>query len=63
MRLKRHDSKKRPTEDADDVKVEVDLLTGAMRVNVRELLSSKATRDLLKKAECVEKRIIEDRAR
>lgn len=41
--------------------MKVDLLTGAMRVDARELLSSDATRKLLKKAECVEKRIIEER--
>ena len=62
MRFKGQDSKKRPT-DADDVKVEVDLLTGAVRVDARELLSSKATRDMLEKAKCIERRIIEDRPR
>ena len=61
MGLKGRDSKTRPTEDAGEVKVEVDLLTGAMRVDARELLSSEVTRELLKKAECVEKRINEDR--
>ncbi len=63
MRLKGKDSKKRPTEYARDVKVKVDLLTGAMSVDARELLSSKATRDLLRKAKCIEERIIKDRSR
>lgn len=63
MRFKGKDSKRRPSEGAGDVKVKVNLLTGSMSVDARELLSSKATRDLLRKAKCIEERIIKDRAR
>lgn len=61
MGLRGRDSKTQRAEGTGEVKVKVDLLTGAMRVDARELLSSEATRELLKKAECVEKRIIEER--
>ena len=61
MRLMGKDSKKLPTEDARDVKVKVNLLTGSKSVDARELLSSKATRDLLRKAKCIEERIIAGR--
>ena len=61
MDLKRKESKTRSNGDADEVNVEVDLLTGAMRVNPRKLLRSKATRDLLTEVECVEKRIMQGR--
>ena len=63
MRSRGRDSNKPPTEDARDVKVKVSLLTGSKSVDARELLSSKATSDLLRKAKCIEERIIEDRAR
>lgn len=42
-----------------EVNVEVDLLTGAMRVDPGKLLRSKATRDMLTEAECIEKQIME----
>ena len=42
MGIKGQESKSRPTEDAVEVKVEVDLLTGAMRVDPSKLLRSKA---------------------
>lgn len=58
MGIKGQESKPRPTEDAVEVKVEVDLLTGAMRVDPSKLLRSKATRDLLTEAECIEKQIM-----
>lgn len=61
MRFKGKDSKKRPTEGASDVKVKVNLLTGSKSVDARELLSSEATRDLLRKAKCIEERIIAGR--
>ena len=57
MGLEGQDSETQPTEDAGEVKVEVDLLTGAMRVDARQLLSSKATRDLLEDARRVEELI------
>lgn len=48
MGIKWRRSKKRSDEDADDdVKVEVDLLTGATRVDPHELLHSKRMHDLL----------------
>ena len=47
MGIKWRRSKNRSNEDDDDVKVEVDLMTGAMRVDPNELLRSKAMRDLL----------------
>ena len=46
MGIKWRRSKNRSNED-DDVKVEVDLMTGAMRVDPNELLRSTAMRDLL----------------
>ena len=51
-------SKKNPAEEADEVKVEVDLLTGATRFDLR----SKATRTLLEKVKCVEDRIRQEQA-
>ena len=62
MSLKRQDSKAQPTEDARKVKVEVDLLTGAMRVDPDKLLRSKAMRDLLMEAECIEAQITKPRS-
>ena len=62
MGLKGKDSKMQPTEDACNVKVEVDLLTGAMRVDPDKLLRSKATQDLLKQAECIETQIRKPRS-
>lgn len=62
MSLERQDSKTRQTEDASEVKVEVDLLTGAMRVDADRLLRSKATQDLLKEAECIEMQIMKRRS-
>ena len=47
MGIKWRRSKNRSNEDDDDIKVEVDLMTGAMRVDPNELLRSKAMRDLL----------------
>ena len=58
MAIKGQESKPRPTEDAEEVTVEVDLLTGAMRVDPGKLLRSKATQDLLTEAECIEKQIM-----
>ena len=46
MGIKWWRSKNRSNED-DDVKVEVDLLTGATRVDPHKLLRSKRMRDLL----------------
>ena len=63
MALEGQGSKTRSTEDAGKVKVEVDLLTGAMRVDARQLLSSEATRNMLREAKRVEKRIMEARER
>lgn len=63
MALEGQSSKTRSTEDAGKVKVEVDLLTGAMRVDARQLLSSEATRNMLREAKRVEKRIMETRER
>lgn len=63
MGFRKREPKTSPTEEANEVEVEVDLLTGATRVDPRKLLSSKATRDLLARVECVEKRIMQDRAR
>ena len=61
MGIKWWRSKKRSNEDTDDVKVEVDLLTGAMRVDPHELLRSKGMRDLLNdpNAKRIEKQILE----
>ncbi len=61
MGIEGQDSKTRPTEDADEVKVEVDLLTGAMRVDARQLLSSERTREMLKDARRVENLIMKNR--
>ena len=52
----------RSSEDADDVKVEVDLLTGAMRVDPHKLLRSKGMRDLLEDAKELEDQILKRRA-
>lgn len=52
----------RPADGAGEVKVEVDLLTGAMRVDPGKLLRSKATQDLLKAAECIETQIMKQRS-
>ena len=62
MGLKRKHPKARPTDDAGEVKVEVDLLTGAMRVDPGKLLRSKATQDLLREAECIETQIMKQRS-
>ena len=63
MGLEGQDSKRQPAEDAGEVKVEVDLLTGAMRVDARQLLSSKGTRKMLEDARRVEKLIMKNRGR
>ena len=47
MGIKWRRSKKRSDEDADDVKVRVDLFTGATYVDPNELLRSKRLRALL----------------
>lgn len=62
MGIRGHEPKARPTEDAAEVKVEVDLLIGAMRVDPGKLLRSKAMQDLLTDAECVEQQIMKDRS-
>ena len=63
MGTKRRGSKNaRSSEDADEVKVEVDLLTGAMRVDPHKLLRSKAMRDLLEDAKELEDQVLKRRA-
>lgn len=62
MGFKGKDPKMRPADGAGEVKVEVDLLTGAMRVDPGKLLRSKATQDLLKAAECIETQIMKQRS-
>ena len=47
MGIKWRGTKTRSNGDADEVKVEVDLLTGATRVDPHKLLRSKAMRNLL----------------
>ena len=62
MGIKWRRSKKRSDEDADDVKVEVDLMTGAMRIDPHKLLRSKAMRELLHDAKELEDQILERRS-
>ena len=51
-------SRSEGTADVDaKVDVKIDRLTGAMRVDPRQLLRSKATQDLLDKAESIELQI------
>ena len=62
MAIKWRRSKKRSNEDDDDVKVKVDLMTGARRVDPHELLRSKGMRDLLNDAKQLEDQILKRRS-